>query len=131
MLRPRVLLADDHTEFLEAEAALLRPHFELVGTANNGASLVLEALRLDPDVVVVDVTMPIMDGIDAVRKLTESGSLAKFVFLTIQSDEEFVKACLESGARGYVWKSCMKAHLVPAIRAVLEGLSYVSPLSSS
>ena len=131
MARPRVLLADDHNEFLEAEATLLRPYFEVIGTVNNGASLVSEAQRLNPDVVVADIIMPVMNGIEAVRNLTESGSPARFVFLTIQSGEEFVRACLESGARGYVWKSCMKAHLVPAIRAVLEGLPYISPLSPS
>jgi DNA-binding NarL/FixJ family response regulator len=131
LIRPRVLLADDHAEFLEAEIALLRPHFELVGTASDGASLISEAKRLNPDVVVVDITMPAMNGIDAVHKLVESGSTAKFVFLTINTGEEFVKACLKEGARGYVWKSRMKAHLIPAIYAALEDLPYVSPLTSS
>ncbi len=131
MIRPRVLLADDNREFLEAEVTLLRPHFDLVGTAADGASLVAEVPRLRPDVVVVDITMPFMNGIDAVRKLLESGSTAKFVFLTINTGEEFVKACLSAGARGYVWKSQMKSHLIPAINAVLEDLPYVSPLKSN
>jgi DNA-binding NarL/FixJ family response regulator len=131
LIRPRVLLADDHSEFLEAEIALLRPHFELVGTARDGASLVAEVTRLNPDVVVVDITMPVMNGIDAVHKLTQAGSTAKFVFLTIQSSEEFVKACLEEGALGFVWKSRMKAHLIPAIYAAVEGLPYISPLTSA
>ena len=130
MVRPRVFLADDHSDFLEAEMALLRPHFELVGTADDGVSLLSEVLRLNPEVVVTDITMPGMNGIEAVRRLTESGCTAKFVFLTIHPEEEFVKACLEAGARGYVWKSRMKAHLIPAIHAVLDGLQYVSPLSS-
>ena len=131
LIRPRVLLAVDHAEFLEAEIALLRPHFELVGTARDGASLVSEAKRLNPDVVVVDITMPVLNGIDAVHKLIESGSTAKFVFLTINTGEEFVKACLTEGARGFVWKSRMKAHLIPAIYAALEDLLYISPLTSS
>jgi DNA-binding NarL/FixJ family response regulator len=130
LIRPRVLLADDHFEFLEAESALLRPCFEIVGTANNGASLVSEVQRLKPDVVVVDIEMPGMTGIQAVHKLIHSGSTAKFVFLTIHSDEDFVKACLEEGAQGYVWKSKMKAHLIPAIFAALDGLPYISPLTS-
>ena len=130
MLRPRVLLADDHAEFLKVEIALVRPHFELVGTASDGVSLVSEAQRLNPDVIVVDITMPGMNGIDAVHKLVESGSLAKFVFLTINTGEEFVNACLKEGARGYVWKSRMKAHLIPAIYAVLEDRPYISPLGS-
>jgi DNA-binding NarL/FixJ family response regulator len=131
LIRPRILLADDHLEFLEAEIAFLRPHFEVVGTASDGASLVSEAARLNPDVIVVDVTMPVMNGIDAVHKLVESGSSAKFVFLTINTGEEFVNACRTAGARGYVWKSRMKAHLIPAIYAALEDLPYVSPLTSS
>jgi DNA-binding NarL/FixJ family response regulator len=131
LIRPRILLADDHREFLEAESALLRPYFDLVGTASDGRSLVSEVHRLKPDVVVVDITMPVMNGIDAVRKLVESGSAAKFIFLTINTDQEFVKACMEVGARGYVWKSRMKGHLVPAIRAALEDQPYISPLTSS
>ena len=129
MLRPRVFLADDHAEFLEVETDLLRPHFELVGTARDGASLVEGVQRLHPDVVVVDIAMPKMNGIDAVHKLIESGSKAKFVFVTIHCEEEFVKACLGIGATGYVWKSRIKRHLIPAIYAALDGLPYVSPLT--
>lgn len=72
-----------------------------------------------------------MNGVEAVHRLMESGCAAKFVFLTIHPEEEFVKACLEAGARGDAWKSRMKTHLIPAIYAVLDGLPYVSPLSSS
>jgi DNA-binding NarL/FixJ family response regulator len=72
-----------------------------------------------------------MNGIDAVHRLQESGSIAKFVFLTINNSDEFVNACLKEGARGYVWKSRMKGHLIPAIYAVLEDLPYISPLTSS
>ena len=99
MIRPRIFLADDHEEFLEAEIALLLPHFEIVGIASDGVLLVSEAQRLNPDVVVVDITMPLMNGIDAIHKLIKSGSTAKFVFLTINTGEEFVKACQEVGAR--------------------------------
>lgn len=127
VIRPRVFLADDHADFLKAEIALLQPHFELVGIASDGASLVSEVQRLKPDVVVVDITMPVMNGIEAVHKLVQSGSTAKFVFLTIHSGEEFIKACLEEGARGYVVKSQMKAHLIPAIRAAVDGQPYLPP----
>jgi DNA-binding NarL/FixJ family response regulator len=130
LIRPRVLLADDHPEFLDAEIALLMPHFELVGTVSDGASLVSETQRLNPDVVVLDISMPVMTGINAVHTLIESGSTAKFVFLTVNSGEEFVEACLAEGARGYVWKSRMKAHLIPAIYAALADQQYVSPLAS-
>ncbi len=131
MIRPRIFLADDHEEFLEAEIALLLPHFEIVGIATDGALLVSEAQRLNPDVVVADITMPLMNGIDAVHTLIKSGSTAKFVFLTINTGEEFVKACQELGARGYVWKSQMKSHLIPAIHSVLANRTYVSPLISA
>ncbi len=130
MIRPKVFLADDHPDFLNLEVAFLEPHFELIGTASDGASLVSEVLRLNPDVVVVDITMPIMSGIDAVHKLVQSGSTAKFVFLTVHSSEEYIHACLEEGARGFVAKSRMKAHLVPAINAVLDGLPYVASSTS-
>ena len=123
---PRVLLADDHQTILEAEIALLSRYFEVVGTAADGAALVSEAYRLHPDVVVTDISMPILNGIDALHKLRESGSTAKFVFVTVHSEKEFVEACMEAGALGYVRKSRLKQHLVPAIKAVLAGRSYVS-----
>ena len=129
MIRPRILLADDNNEFLAAEIDLLSPHFELVGTASDGESLVSEVQRLKPDVIVVDVTMPVMNGIVAAHKLKASGSSVKIVFLTINNGEEYVKACLATGAQGYVWKSRMKSHLIPAIHAAIEDLPYVSPLT--
>ena len=131
MIRPRIFLADDHQEFLEAEVGLLSSRFEVVGTASDGISLVSAVKRLNPDVVVVDITMPGISGIEAVHRLVQSGCAAKFVFLTINTREEFVQACQEVGAQGYVWKSQIKAHLIPAILAVLENRRYVSPLSSS
>lgn len=106
--------------------ALLQPHFDLVGTAADGEAVVSEVLRLKPDVVVVDIIMPKMTGIDAVRDLVQSGSTARFVFLTIHSSDDYVDACLEKSARGFVSKSRMKAHLVPAIYAVLGGDPYVA-----
>jgi DNA-binding NarL/FixJ family response regulator len=127
---PRVLLADDHPALLEAEIALLSPHVDVVGTAADGAALVAEARRLHPDVIVTDISMPILNGIDAVHKLRESGSTAKFVFVTVHSEGEFVEACMEAGALGYVQKSCLKHDLVPAIEAVLAGRSYVAQFDS-
>ena len=131
MIRPRIFLADDHHELLEAEIALLLPHFDVVGVTTDGISLVSEVQRLNPEVVVVDITMPLMNGIDAVHKLRQSGASAKFVFLTINTGSEFVQACQDAGALGYVWKSRMKTHLIPAIEAALKNLTYVSPLASS
>lgn len=128
MKRPRVFLADDHFDFLQAVTMLLEPHFDLVGTVSDGASLVSEVQRLKPDVIVADISMPVMNGIEAVQKLNQIGSTAKIVFLTIQTGEQFVDACLAEGAQGYVWKGLMHSHLVPAILAALDNQAYVSPL---
>jgi DNA-binding NarL/FixJ family response regulator len=127
LIRPRVLLADDHPALLEATTALLKRQFDVVGTATDGATLVSEALRLCPDVIVADITMPVLSGIDAAHRLHESASSAKIVFLTVHSEEQFIKACMAEGALGYVLKSHMKAHLIPAIQAALVGQSYICP----
>ena len=126
MDRPRVLLAEVNRAMLAMEIALLTPEFEVVGTAADGATLVSESRRLSPDVIVTIFDLPILNGIDAMRKLLESGSTARFVFFTIHPEEEFLTACMEAGASGHVLKSRMKHHLVPAIKAVLAGQSYVS-----
>ena len=89
---PRVLLADDNPDLLKAEIALLSPDFDVVGTAADGATLVTQACRLHPDIVVADIIMPILNGIDALHKLRELGSTAKFVFVTVHSAEGFVEA---------------------------------------
>jgi DNA-binding NarL/FixJ family response regulator len=129
-MKTRVLLADDHPPLLEAAAAILKPHFDVVGVATDGAMLVSEVLRLHPDVIVTDITMPVLSGIDAVRRLREFNISIPLVFLTVHAEEEFLKACLDEGALGYVVKSRMKAHLVPAIEAALTGRSYISPFAS-
>jgi DNA-binding NarL/FixJ family response regulator len=128
LIRPRVLLADDHLALLEATTALLMPVFDVVGTAVDGAALVSEAIRLCPDVIIADITMPILSGIEAAHRLHELALSARFVFLTIHTEEQFVEACVAEGALGYVVKAHMKAHLIPAIQAALVGESYISPL---
>jgi DNA-binding NarL/FixJ family response regulator len=125
-MKPRILLADDHPPLLEAVSTLLKPHFDLVGIVTDGAMLVSETLRLRPDAIVTDITMPVMTGIDAVIQLRKSGSSVKVVFLTIHSEEEFLMACIAEGALGYVLKSRMQTHLIPAIDAALEGRTYIS-----
>ena len=129
MVRPRVILADDHEEILQAETALLQSHFDVVGVAHDGFALIADVERLHPDVVILDVTMPQMGGIEVVRKFIDSGCEAKFVFLTVHSEEEFVNACMSEGARGYVWKARMTAHLIPAVYSALNRARYVSPLT--
>jgi DNA-binding NarL/FixJ family response regulator len=130
-MKTTVLLADDHPPLLEAATAILQSHFDVVGTATDGAMLVSEALRLHPDVIVTDITMPVLNGIEAVGKLRAANSSATVVFLTIHAKEEFLEACLAEGALGYVLKSRMKTHLVAAIQAALKGQTYVSPFVAS
>jgi DNA-binding NarL/FixJ family response regulator len=128
--RARVLLADDHLIVLDRVGALLSSSFEVVGAVTNGQELISAAIRLDPDVIVADITMPGLSGIEAAHQLREAGSRAKFVFLTIHIEHEFIDACMAEGALGYVVKSHVKTDLIPAIRAVLSGRTFISPLVS-
>jgi DNA-binding NarL/FixJ family response regulator len=126
-MRPRILLADDHPAVLKATNALLKAQFDIVGNATDGPTLVSEALRLCPDVIVADITLPVLSGIDAARQLRESAPSAKIVFLTVHSEPQFLEACMAEGALGYVLKSHMKVHLILAIRAALVGQTYICP----
>ena len=122
----KVLLADDHGDFLEAVARHLDPHFEVVGMVSNGQALVEEAGRLAPDVVVLDISMPVLNGIEAAQKLKTAGSSATIVFLTVHADRDFVRAALEAGALGYVLKSELASDLLPCLREVVAGRSFIS-----
>jgi len=130
-MKTTVLLADDHPPLLEAAIAILKPHFDVVGTATDGAMLVSEALRLRPDIIVTDITMPVLNGIEAVGQLRDFNFSAAVVFLTVHANDEFLKACLAEGALGYVLKSQMKTHLVAAIQSALKRQTYVSPFVAS
>jgi DNA-binding NarL/FixJ family response regulator len=125
--RARVLLADDNPLVLERIISLLVPTFDVVGIARDGQELVTEALRLCPDVIVADISMPVITGIEAVHQIRKTDSITRLVFLTVHSEEEFVEACLQEGAQGYVIKAHMKTDLVPAILAAIAGESYISP----
>ena len=127
MRRARVLLADDHEEFLAVEARLLEPEFEVVTTARDGRAALEEAARLGPDVLILDISMPVLDGLETARQLRAAGSRAKIVFLTVHGDPDYVRAGLAAGASGYVVKSRLASDLVPALRAALAGRSFVSP----
>jgi DNA-binding NarL/FixJ family response regulator len=123
---PKVLIADDQ-DHLRNHLLLLLRNFQVVGTANNGRDLVAEALRLQPDVIVSDITMPLLSGIEAAHELRESGLTFRFVFLTVHEEPELVRACLAEGALGYVTKSRLRTDLIPAINEALSGRSFVSP----
>src|SRR5271163_1740881 len=107
--------------------SLLVPACEVVGTVSDGQSLFDAATRLKPDVIVTDITMPILSGIEASKRLRESGSSSKVIFLTVHSDGDFVQACLATGAAGYVLKPRIMSDLLLAIREVLAGRIFISP----
>ena len=128
MKRVSILLADDHRETLESVVHLLQSEFEVVGAVNDGQTLLEAASKLRPDVVVLDISMPVMNGLEAADRLRKAGSRAKVVFLTVQEDPDFVHASRVSGALGYVVKSRLTSDLVPAIKEALANRSFVSPL---
>ena len=129
--RVRVLLADDHPLVLQRVTVLLQSTFDVVGVAHDGLEMVDEAIRLSPDIIVADISMPELDGIEAAHRLREMGAKAPIVFLTIHGSPEFVEACLAEGALGFVLKTQMKADLIPAINAALSGRCFVSSLRHS
>jgi DNA-binding NarL/FixJ family response regulator len=125
--RPRVLLADDHRLVAEALKSLLTPEFDLVGVVEDGRALVEAARTLRPDVIVADVTMPHLNGIDALAKLRQGGDRVPVVFLTMHRDVTFARRALDAGASGFVLKHSAPAELVSAIRAALEGKTWLTP----
>ena len=125
--RPRVLLADDHLMVAEALKSLLTPEFDLVGVVEDGRALVETAATLRPDVIVADVTMPHLNGIDALIRLRQGGDRTPVVFLTMHRDVSFARRALDAGAAGFVLKHSAPAELVTAIRAALEGRTYLTP----
>lgn len=128
MTRPRVLLADDHVLLLEAFRRLLEPEFEVVDSVSDGAQLVEAALRLAPDVVVTDVSMPRMGGIEAARRLRGILPSARIVFLTVNEDAQLAAEAFRLGASGWVLKSSTATELVQAVRAALRRRRYLTPL---
>ncbi len=125
--RPRVLLADDHLLVAEALKSLLEPEFDLVGVVEDGRALLEEAEKLRPDVIVADITMPSLNGIDALIRLRQNGDVTPVVFLTMHRDATFARRALDAGASGFVLKHSASVELVAAIRAALEGKTYLTP----
>ena len=125
--RPRVLLADDHLLVAEALTSLLTPEFELVGVVEDGRALLEAAGKLQPDVIVADVSMPHLNGIDALVQLRQGGDRTPVVFLTMHRDVTFARRALDAGASGFVLKHSASVELVAAIRAALQGKTYLTP----
>jgi DNA-binding NarL/FixJ family response regulator len=122
-----VLLADDHEDFLATAARHLEGHFHVVEAVGDGQALLDQAARLDPDIVVLDISMPVLNGIEAARRLRAAGSPARIIFLTMHADPDFVRAALATGALGYVVKSRLVSDLLLSIREALAGRRFVSP----
>ena len=127
MARARILLADDHREIRDRVVNLLEPEFEILEPVADGRALLERAAELNPDVCLVDISMPIIDGIEAAGRLKENGSTAKIIFLTIHGDQDFVQAALKTGALGYVVKPRIVSDLSIAVRQALAGNVFISP----
>ncbi len=127
MSRAKVLLADDHTLLLEAFKGLLEPEFQVVGAVADGRALLEAAQTLKPDVVVLDIAMPLLNGLDAARQLRGTLPQAKLIFLTMNPDPDMANEALRMGASGYLLKTSAASELTKAIRNALHGLKYVTP----
>jgi len=127
VVRARILLADDHKAMRERVVHLLEEEFEILGAFEDGLAMVDAAERLKPDLCLLDISMPNLNGIEVANELRQDGSTAKIIFLTIHEDPDFVQAALNTGASGYVVKSRIASDLVAAVRQVLAGRTFVSP----
>jgi DNA-binding NarL/FixJ family response regulator len=127
MSRPRILLADDHLILAEGLRSLLEPEFEVVAAVADGRELVTAAMKHRPDVIVADITMPSLNGIEAAVHLRDLGVEAKIVFLTMHRDVAYARRAMEAGAVGYVLKHSVASELVTAVREALRGQTYVTP----
>jgi two-component system, NarL family, response regulator NreC len=128
MSQPRVLIADDHQMVAAGLRRLLEDEADIVATASDGGEL-MELTRLHrPDIVVADINMPIMSGLDAMRRLKAEGLRSKFVFLTLHTEARLASEAFRAGASGYLLKQAAEAELIEAVRAVAGGLTYLTPL---
>lgn len=126
MSRATVVLADDHEDFLALERRLLEPEFEVVQSVRDGRAAVEAAAELEPDILVLDLSMPVLDGIAVARSLRASGSRARVIILTVHRDPDYASEALAAGALGYVVKCRLASDLLPALRDALAGRSFLS-----
>ena len=127
MTKPRVLLADDHRMVTEGLKGLLVEEFELLGIVEDGRALVAAARKLRPDVIVADISMPQLNGLDALATLKRDNPDVRVVFLTMHRDAAYARRALEAGASGFVLKHSAPAELVLAVRAALQGRTFITP----
>ncbi len=128
LARPRLLMADDHTLVLEGIRKLLENEFELVGTVEDGHALLRAAEQLRPDVILLDISMPLLNGIEACRQLVKLMPKARVIFLTMHTDVVYVEEAFRAGGAGYLLKRSAASELTSAINAVMRGDRYVTPL---
>ena len=128
MKKPRILIADDHRMVAEGLRVLLEPDYQLVGIVEDGRALLEAADKLMPDVVVADVSMPLLNGIEAVRQLKKRNKEVAVVFLTMHLDVAYAASAFEAGASGYVLKHSAPSELLTAISSALKGRTYITPL---
>jgi DNA-binding NarL/FixJ family response regulator len=126
--RPRVLLADDHMLVIDGLRRILEPECEVVGVVEDGRSLLEAAVRLKPDIILLDISMPLLNGVEAARKLRKTVPDSKLIFVTMHADATYVTGAFRAGASGYVLKRCASMELVSAIQEVLKGRTYITPL---
>jgi DNA-binding NarL/FixJ family response regulator len=126
--RPRLLLADDHTLVLEGFRRILEADFDLVGLVEDGRALVKQAEQLKPDVIMLDISMPLLNGFEAARQIKKILPKTKLVFLTMHADTSYVTEALQVGASGYLLKRSPPSEVVEAIRHVLLGRVFITPL---
>ena len=126
-LKHRVLIADDQEDVLRAAAVVLEDEFQVIGMAGNGRDVLRLVPALCPEVLVLDIVMPMLNGIETASRLRSSGSSVRIVFLTVHEDRDFLDAAVSAGGQAYVLKSHLATDLVPAIESVLKGLYFVSP----
>lgn len=129
MSRASILLADDNSAILNHVIGLLRAddHYEVVGALSDGATVLREYGRLSPDVIVLDISMELLSGIDVAQRLRDSGCHSKIIFLTVHEDSDFVNAAIGAGGSAYVVKSRLSMDLIPAVHAVLSNRLFISP----
>lgn len=128
MIRPRILLADDHAVVLEGLRRILdRPEFEVVGAVRDGRALVEAAASLRPDIIIADLSMPFLNGVEAARQILKSDRKPKIIFLTMHPEAMYAVEAINAGASGYVLKNEAGEELIKAIREVLDGRTYVTP----
>ncbi|MGD1092042.1 MAG: response regulator transcription factor [Bryobacteraceae bacterium] len=127
MKRIKILIADDHSMVIDGLRGLLEPEYEVVGAVNDGRAVLPEVQKLKPDVVVIDISMPLLNGLDCTRQLREAGCTAKILVLTMHPDATLAQEALAAGASGYLLKSSPGSELKGALREVLQGRTYLSP----